>query len=130
MKTLMENLRALQELEFQNHNRLSENEKQIHKLREKIPNQILDHYDRLMARGKKGLAAVRNQVCTGCHMRVPVGTITTIMHGTDIQLCENCGCYLYIPHDEPAYVGRATENSKPAVPKAMKGKKKALVHGS
>jgi len=29
---------------------------------------------RLMARGKKGLAAVRNQVCTGCHMRVPVGT--------------------------------------------------------
>jgi predicted nucleic acid-binding Zn-ribbon protein len=130
MKNLMDNLRALQDLEFQNPHRLPEQEKRIQRFREKIPNQILGHYDRLMARGKKGLAAVRNQVCTGCHMRVPIGTITTIMHGTDIQLCENCGRYLYLPQDEPVYSGRAAENSRPAAPKPTKRKKEALVHAN
>jgi predicted nucleic acid-binding Zn-ribbon protein len=130
MKNLMDNLLALQDLEFQNKQCSPEQRRQIQKLHQKIPTQILGHYDRLMVRGKKGLAAVRNQVCTGCHMRVPIGAITTIMHGKDIQLCENCGRYLYLPQDEPVYAGRAAENSKPAAPKPAKRKKEALVHAS
>lgn len=117
MKTLMDDLLALQHLESQNRQRLPDQEEQIRGLREKIPNRILDHYDRLMARGKRGLAAIRNQSCSGCHMRVPVGTIATMMRGTDIQRCENCGRYLYLPEDEPVYSGRSAVNSKPAVSK-------------
>jgi len=67
------------------------------KLRAKIPSQILAHYDRLVAHGKKGVAVVRNQVCTSCHIRLPLGVIMTLMHGQDIQLCESCGRYLYLP---------------------------------
>jgi hypothetical protein len=66
-------------------------------LRDKIPPQILGHYDRLRVRGKKGLVAVVNQVCTGCHMRLPLAVIMTLKHEEDIQLCDTCGRYLYLP---------------------------------
>ena len=67
-------------------------------LRGKIPSQILAHYDRFVARGKKGLAAVSpNRVCSACHMQVPLGAIMTLMRGDDIQLCESCGRYIYLP---------------------------------
>ena len=92
----MQNLLKLQMLEF--------SEKQdkntaalIAELRGKIPPQILGHYDRLRVRGKKGLTAVINQVCTGCHMRLPLAVIMTLKHGQDIQLCDTCGRYLYLP---------------------------------
>ena len=42
---------------------------------------------------------MRHQVCMGCHMRIPTGAVITLMHGTDIQLCDNCGRYLYLPAD-------------------------------
>ena len=96
MKSLLQNLVRLQDLELGKATDKNV-EAAILDLRGKIPPQILGHYDRLRARGKKGIAAVRNQVCTGCHIRVPVGTIATILHGTDIQLCDNCGRYLYLP---------------------------------
>ena len=89
---------------------------QITELRAKIPVQILGHYDRLRARGKKGVAIVRNQVCAACHMQVPLGAIMTLMRGGDIQLCECCGRYLYLP--EPA---------APQKPPAARRKKKAPV---
>src|SRR5258707_8768373 len=66
-------------------------------LRASIPQPILAHYDRLVVRGKKGVAVVRNQVCTGCHMRLPIGTINVLMQHQDIQLCDSCGRYLYLP---------------------------------
>jgi len=74
-------------------------EAMIRELRDKIPPQILGHYDRLRIRGKKGITAVRNQTCTGCHMRLPLAVVMTLMHGTDIQLCDTCGRYLYLPNE-------------------------------
>jgi predicted nucleic acid-binding Zn-ribbon protein len=89
-------------------------------LRGKIPPQILAHYDRLVARGKKGLAAVSaNRVCSACHMQVPIGAIMTLRHGDDIQLCGSCGRYLYLP---PAAEPEAAE--PPAAPKPAKKTRK------
>ena len=104
MNELLQNLIKLQSLEF---GEIKEKnaEATIAELRGKIPPQILAHYDRLVAKGKKGVAAVRNQVCTGCHMRVPIGVVTTLMHDTDIQICESCGRYLYL-----------SDSTKPAAP--------------
>jgi len=82
-------------------------------LRAKIPPQILAHYDRLMARGKKGITAVRNQICTGCHMQVPLAVVMTLMSGTDIRLCDNCGRYLYLPDKEEAPAPEAKPAPKP-----------------
>jgi len=95
-------------------------------LRGKIPAQILAHYDRLVARGKKGLAAVSaNRVCSACHMQVPLGTIMTLKHGDDIQLCESCGRYLYLPPDAPAVDAEAPADAPKLVKKTKKPRKTA-----
>jgi predicted nucleic acid-binding Zn-ribbon protein len=93
MNELLQNLIKLQSLEF---GEIEDKNAEASKveLRAKIPLQILGHYDRLVARGRKGIAVVRNQVCTSCHMRLPIGVITTLKRGQDIQLCESCGRYL------------------------------------
>jgi hypothetical protein len=96
MNNVLQNLLKLQALEFGETGQ-KKVEAQVAELRGKIPLPILGHYDRLRARDKKGVAIVRNQSCTGCHMHVPIGLITVLMRDEDIQLCENCGRYLYLP---------------------------------
>jgi predicted nucleic acid-binding Zn-ribbon protein len=96
-------------------------------LRAAVPAPILAHYDRLVARGKKGVAVVRNQVCTGCHMRLPIGTINTLLQRQDLQLCDSCGRYLYIPEEvEVAAEPVAVAPVKPVA----KRKRKALATAS
>ena len=113
MNALLQNLIKLQSLEF---GEIKEKNAgaSIAELRGQIPPQILAHYDRLLARGKKGVAAVRNQVCTGCHMRVPIGVVTTLMHDTDIQICESCGRYLYLSDSTGTTGPGETAKPKPA----------------
>jgi predicted nucleic acid-binding Zn-ribbon protein len=121
MKDLMQNLIQLQSLEFGD-NKNAQAEAVMAGLRVKIPHQILDHYDRLVARGKKGVAAVRGQVCSGCHMQVPLGVVMTLRHGQDIQLCENCGRYLYLQPEGETEAAKPATAPKPAR-KARKPKK-------
>ncbi|MGA3267128.1 MAG: C4-type zinc ribbon domain-containing protein [Verrucomicrobiota bacterium] len=113
MNELLQNLVKLQAIEFDGISEKSAGTT-VELLRSKIPPQILGHYDRLMVKGKKGVTAVRNQVCTGCHMRVPIAVVTTLMHDTDIQLCENCGRYLFLAAEAPAEPAEAARKPKPA----------------
>jgi len=108
MKEIMQNLLALQTLEF-SETRDNKAAATGAELRGKIPAQILAHYDRLRVRGKKGVAAVRNQVCTGCHMGLPTGVIVTLMHNVDLQLCDNCGRYLFLPEPVAEVAAKAPE---------------------
>jgi uncharacterized protein len=105
------NLLKLQALDFNETADVQESQKA--ELRNGIPQPVLAHYDRLVARGKKGVALVRNQVCTGCHMRLPIGTINTLMQKHDVQLCDSCGRYLYLA-DEPAAPAAEAAPAKPA----------------
>ncbi len=116
---LLANLLKLQALEFNETNE-KDVEAQMAELRGRIPPQILGHYDRLVARGKKGVAVVRNQVCTGCHMRLPIGTINTLMQGQDIQLCDTCGRYLYLPDPAESQFVENLAAAKPAGKSAAK----------
>lgn len=109
MNKIIDSLLKLQSLEFDEPVE-ADTEKRIAELRAKIPAPVLGHYDRLMARGKKGVAAVRSQVCTACHMHIPRGAILTLMHGEDLQLCENCGRYLYLP--EPIQLPNPAADAK------------------
>jgi predicted nucleic acid-binding Zn-ribbon protein len=115
MNELLQNLIKLQAIEFE-----ETTEKHagttIAGLRGKIPPQILGHYDRLVAQGKKGVTAIRGEVCASCHIRVPIGAIMTLKHGEDIQLCENCGRYLFLPDTAE------TETPPPAPPPKRKKK--------
>ena len=125
MNELLQNLIKLQALDFGGIKDKNTDVARVG-LRAKIPSQIIGHYDRLVVKGKKGIAMVRDQVCTGCHMRQPIGTIMTLKHDEDIQLCESCGRYLYLaPETEAAPVVVPTAPPKP-VKKTRKAKKSSV----
>jgi len=123
MNDIIKILLQLQSLEF-NGKATPDQAKQAAELRAKVPPPILAHYDRLVARGKKGVALIRNQSsCSACHISVPRGVVLTLMHNTDVQLCGNCGRYLYLPEvTEPTTLPEAVapkKISKPRKPKAQ-----------
>ena len=114
MNSVIDQLFTLQQLELQKRGKTPETPEKIQELRTTVPAPILAHYDRLMARGKKGVAVVRNSVCAECHMRVAIGVCATLARREDIQLCGSCGRYLYLP-DEPAVAAPApAPEPKPA----------------
>jgi len=121
MKELMRNLIKLQALDF-SEIKDKNTETATAELRGKIPPQILGHYDRLVVRGKKGVALIRNQVCTGCHMFLPVAVVATLKRGEDIQLCDSCGRYLYLAEEENAPA--LEQPAAPAKPSARKPRKR------
>jgi C4-type zinc ribbon domain len=110
MKELTDNLLKLQALEFDK--ALAADDDRITALRKKIPPSILAHYDHLADRGKKGVALVRNNVCTGCHMQVTLAVTMNLLHDTNIQTCESCGRYLYLA--TPAETPKAVRRKKAA----------------
>lgn len=97
MKLLFE----LQTLEFEKTIQ-PDAETRIGELRAVIPGPILAHYDRLADKGKKGVAVLRRQTCSGCHMRVPLAVVMNLKRGDDVCLCDHCRRYLYLREDAPA----------------------------
>jgi predicted nucleic acid-binding Zn-ribbon protein len=124
MNVVLQNLLKLQALEFGETDQKN-TDAHIADLRTKIPQPILGHYDRLRARDKKGVAIVRNQSCSGCHMHVPIGTITVLMRGEDVQLCESCGRYLYWPDPAENQFLEHLEAAKPAAKPPVRRSKTA-----
>jgi hypothetical protein len=111
MRELLQNLLRLQSFQFSVEKNPGVGGAMMDE-RAKIPAPILAHYDRLIARGKKGVAVVRGQVCGGCHMQVPLGVVMTLRRDEDLQICEHCGRYLYLPSAEPI-VAAETAGPKP-----------------
>src|SRR6266704_3038165 len=126
MNDVLQQLMKLQTLEFESPSQKPD-EALVKDLREKIPQPILGHYDRLRVRGKRGIAIVRNSVCTGCHMLLPVGVVTRLMHDNDIQLCDTCGRYLFLPEQGETQSTEKVLHTKRLV-KARK--RKALDHAA
>ena len=101
MKEIMKLLFELQTLEFEKTIQ-PDAEARIVELRAAIPGPVLAHYDRLADKGKKGVAVLRNQTCSGCHMRVPLAVVLNLKHGDDVCLCDHCRRYLYLRETSPA----------------------------
>jgi predicted nucleic acid-binding Zn-ribbon protein len=121
MHAIMEALVRLQKLELGPDAESPYAKKAAEEVRARVPAQILGHYVRLRAQGKKGLALVRNRVCAECHVSVPTGTVVSVMKGLDIQLCGNCGRYLYLEPDaaapEPVPAGTVSKPKRGRKPK-------------
>ena len=122
MKQLMQRLLALQTLELNVTPRSSQEEETVLQLRAQIPKPILDHFDRLIARGKKGVATVRGMSCGECHLVISIGTLHQLEHQSDICLCGNCGRYLYLP---PAVPAAQADAPKPATTAVRRPRRKA-----
>jgi hypothetical protein len=117
----METLFMLQTLQLQSGPGQRNREASMEAARKTIPSVALTHYDRLMAHGKKGVAVVRNGVCTECHLRVAIGALHLLATNGDIQLCGNCGRYLYLPPQEAAVPA-----APPPVARTVRHKKQSL----
>lgn len=79
-----------------------------------IPTAILGHHDRMRARGKKSVAAVRNGICGGCHLKLPISHSISLNPENDIEVCDNCGVFLYV---EPV---QETSTPSPLAPTARR----------
>src|SRR4051794_22800908 len=101
MKKIIESLFELQSLHLQTKRDLVDRDSQIGSLRKKIPAQLLINFDRSQIRGKKSVSVVRNCVCTECHLQIPLGVVTALASGEEIQRCGNCGRYLYLEPGTP-----------------------------
>lgn len=110
MKQILESLLLLQEAELRKE-RGAASDMSPEELRKKIPAQVLQHSDRLRARGKKWIAHVRNGVCSQCHMRVAVGLLASLRRRDNLYRCETCGAYLYLV-EEPQ-LEAPPRNTKP-----------------
>ena len=122
MRKMIENMLVLQRVHFDPRAKSSTSTEQLEELRGSVPAPVLAHFDRMLARGKKGVAIVRNGVCTGCHLRLTLGTNTSLLDPSEIHVCDSCGRYLYLP-DPPA------EPPTPTPPKkTTRARRKAVAH--
>ena len=106
----MENLVTLQDLQLRD--RIPAENPKVKKLRAQVPESILARFDRLVARGKKGVATVRAGVCSECHLRLSSGTLGGLGHTEEIHICDNCGRYLLRPENEPVGLAGAARPRK------------------
>lgn len=111
MNVMMQILYKLQTLEIAG---LTSSATEAAELRAALPQGMLANYERARARGKKGIALVRNHVCTNCRIQVPVAVSASLLAGI-IQACPNCGLYLCLPepNDNPvAPLAKASAQSQ------------------
>jgi predicted nucleic acid-binding Zn-ribbon protein len=114
MRTIMEQLLALQNLQFDERSRTSGSNAETEMLRDKVPTPILAHYERLVLRGRKCVAIARAGVCSECHLRITRGTLVTLSATpNEVHLCDNCGRYLYLPEAAES-VGFAETKTSPS----------------
>ena len=116
MKGISENLFRLQTLDSAGK---SNDPAQAAGLRASIPPGILTNYDRARARRKKGIALVRNNVCMNCRIQVPIAVTATLLRGA-IQVCGNCGLYLYLPEPEQLPMSAGLASPSEVTPRRKK----------
>ena len=119
MQAILKNLLRLQSLQFGQRSS-SGAESQMKLVRAQIPAGMLAHYDRFAARRKHAVAIVQNQVCTGCHMQVPVGQLAALMHRNQVEICGSCGRYLYLPQES------ASASNEPAFKSGVEDRDQAI----
>jgi predicted nucleic acid-binding Zn-ribbon protein len=124
---VIERLQELQELEMGPNAETPEAKRLIEQIRKETPEMILGHYDRLRARGKKGVATVVRGVCTGCRMRLATGSHATLIRNDDVSMCDSCGRYLLLAPMDPAEAAPVAE--KPAPKRRGRKPKSELVAG-
>jgi predicted nucleic acid-binding Zn-ribbon protein len=95
----------------------------IESLRAPLPTSILSHYDGRKARGKLAIAPVEGGVCGACHLAMPSGRLGDLRRKPgELNVCDNCGAFIYLSEDELVRPSAAVSNRNPAQ-KTLKAKR-------
>ena len=70
-----------------------------------LDQEILFKFQRIIQRNSEGIVAVRNGVCTGCHMILPAQFANLVREGDSINFCPYCSRILFYEEtgDEESY---------------------------
>ena len=60
-----------------------------------LDQEILFKFQRIIQRNSEGIVAVRNGVCTGCHMILPAQFANIVREGENINFCPYCSRILF-----------------------------------
>lgn len=114
MKTILQDLYRLQTLDIQG---LPTQKLEAKNLRAGIPAGMLTNYDRARARGRKGIAILRDRVCTNCRMQSPIAVAVNLAAGA-VEVCGNCGLFLCLDPNRP--ISPRPEATQPAKPRGAR----------
>ena len=121
MKAILQDLYRLQCLDIQG---LPTHKREANSLRAGIPPGLLTNYDRARARGRKGIAILRDRVCTNCRMQSPLAVAIGLASGA-VEVCGNCGLFLCLDPVQP--IGLRPEPTQTPAPKPRRARKAAGV---
>lgn len=65
------------------------------KIAPNLDQEIVFKLQRIIQRNKEGIVAVRNGVCTGCHMILPANFANEVREGESIKFCPYCSRILF-----------------------------------
>lgn len=65
-------------------------------LSSKIDVKILDLYEKLRKTKVNAIVGVKDDICSGCNMRIPNYQKNPLSEGEEIVICESCGRILYL----------------------------------
>ena len=74
---------------------LAELQAEEDKITPNIGQEDLFKFQRIIQRNSEGIVAVRNGVCTGCHMILPANFANEVREGENIKYCPYCSRILY-----------------------------------
>jgi predicted nucleic acid-binding Zn-ribbon protein len=83
---------------------LEDLDKEIEKLRRRLPPAVLSHYDGLTQKYADPLSLLNGDVCQGCQHQV--SKRATLLAGCSPRLfyCEHCGRFIFVRANAPDYV--------------------------
>ena len=121
MKSILNQLIQLQELNFAKEEQkaskskmpLAQLEKSIAEIRQKLPLEVADRYDRLQKRYPLAVIPLAHGSCSRCGLAVPAALVNAVKAGEQLQNCPHCGRFLYFPDTVVRQTKKKERNERP-----------------
>ena len=95
-ETELNSNKAALESEVQSYqNQIKELEAQENEITPGLDSEIVYKFQRIIQRNREGIVAVKNGVCTGCHMTLPAQFANEVHEGEKILFCPYCSRILF-----------------------------------
>lgn len=92
---LEESKKSLEQQITDYNNQLKELKEKEDSITPELDQEILFKFERIIQRNSEGIVAVKNGVCTGCHMILPAQFSNIVHEGDSILFCPYCSRILY-----------------------------------